>query len=379
MNKTMRLVFIFSFLISISFAQDYRTIQIETLEEAIVPGEEIYVNVNYINGENNSGLSSLEFTIQFPTNAGIDLIDIYEIDPSTMLEYNMVNDFTVDIAFATGSPISDAQLIKLHFSGGNASAGTFIPINIIESMANEEYEPLEMVNGGFTMGNPLPSEFLLLSPNNGENIEINNDNLIDGNIEIGWEESIEGREITYIFDYFTDIETGLSFLPELVTTNTIIVPFSDAAEELQNLNLEYPGITSLMVTWDVAATNGVDTTASSNGPFSFSIDASEIYLSNKSDIVSPGKFTVHQNYPNPFNPVTNLNYHLPEDSFVRITIYDAFGNEINKLIDSKQSRGQKSVQWNSNNNQGKPVSAGVYIYRIHAGDFVDNRKMILLK
>ena len=152
-------------------------------------------------------------------------------------------------------------------------------------MANEEYEPLEMVNGGFTMGNPLPSEFLLLSPNNGENIEINNDNLIDGNIEIGWEESIEGREITYIFDYFTDIETGLSFLPELVTTNTIIVSFSDAAEELQNLNLEYPGITSLMVTWDVAATNGVDTTASSNGPFSFSIDASEIYLSNKSDIV----------------------------------------------------------------------------------------------
>lgn len=135
----MRLVFIFSFLISISFAQDYRTIQIETLEEAVVPGEEIYVNVNYINGENNSGLNSLEFTITFPTNVGIDLIDIYEIDPSTMLEYNMVNDFTVDIAFATGSPISDAQLIKLHFSGGNVSAGTFIPINIIDAIANEEY------------------------------------------------------------------------------------------------------------------------------------------------------------------------------------------------------------------------------------------------
>lgn len=363
----MRLVFIFSFLISISFAQDYRTIQIETLEEAVVPGEEIYVNVNYINGENNSGLNSLEFTITFPTNVGIDLIDIYEIDPSTMLEYNMVNDFTVDIAFATGSPISDAQLIKLHFSGGNVSAGTFIPINIIDAIANEEYEPLEMVNGGFTMGSPLPSEFLLLSPNNGENIEI------------GWEESIEGREITYVFDYFTDVETGLSFLPELVTTNTIIVLFSEVVEELQNLNLEYPGITSLMVTWDVAATNGVDTTASSNGPFSFSIDASEIYLSNKSDIVGPGKFTVQQNYPNPFNPVTNLNYHLPEDSFVRITIYDAFGNEINKLIDSKQSRGQKSVQWNATNNQGKSVSAGVYLYRIQAGDFVDNRKMVLLK
>ena len=62
MNKTMQLVFIFSFLISISFAQDYRTIQIETLEEAIIPGEEIYVNVDYINGENNSVLIFFVFT-----------------------------------------------------------------------------------------------------------------------------------------------------------------------------------------------------------------------------------------------------------------------------------------------------------------------------
>ena len=64
---------------------------------------------------------------------------------------------------------------------------------------------------------------------------------------------------------------------------------------------------------------------------------------------------------------------------MRITIYDAFGNEINKLTDSKKSRGQEPVKWNATNNQGKSVSAGVYLYRIQAGDFVDNRKMILLK
>ena len=102
-------------------------------------------------------------------------------------------------------------------------------------------------------------------------------------------------------------------------------------------------------------------------------------VSTSQESIMPLDYKVFPAYPNPFNPVTNLNYHLPEDSFVRITIYDTFGNEINKLIDSKQSRGQKSVQWNATNNQGKPVSAGVYLYRIQAGDFVDNRKMILLK
>ena len=61
---------------------------------------------------------------------------------------------------------------------------------------------------------------------------------------------------------------------------------------------------------------------------------------NNSSAIVDDKITLHGNYPNPFNPVTNLNYDLPEDSFVRITIYDAFGNEINKLIDSKKSRGQ---------------------------------------
>ena len=100
---------------------------------------------------------------------------------------------------------------------------------------------------------------------------------------------------------------------------------------------------------------------------------------NNSSAIIDDKITLHGNYPNPFNPVTNLNYDLPEDSFVHITTYDAFGNEINKLIDSKKSRGQESVQWNATNYKGKSVSAGDYLYRIQAGDFVENKKMVLLK
>ena len=96
-------------------------------------------------------------------------------------------------------------------------------------------------------------------------------------------------------------------------------------------------------------------------------------------INKPEKFRLNQNYPNPFNPVTNISYDLSEESYVSITIYDMMGNVINNLVKSKQSSGFKSLQWNSTNNQGQPVSAGVYLYTIEAGDFRQTKKMILLK
>ena len=55
------------------------------------------------------------------------------------------------------------------------------------------------------------------------------------------------------------------------------------------------------------------------------------------------------------------------------------GNVINNLVNANQSSGYKSIQWNATNKQGEPVSAGVYLYKIQAGNFVDTKKMILLK
>ena len=94
---------------------------------------------------------------------------------------------------------------------------------------------------------------------------------------------------------------------------------------------------------------------------------------------TPGKFKLNQNYPNPFNPVTNISYDLREDSYVRITIYDLLGNVIKNLVKSNQLSGYNSVQWNATNNKGQPVSAGVYLYSLEAGDFRQTNKMILLK
>jgi len=77
--------------------------------------------------------------------------------------------------------------------------------------------------------------------------------------------------------------------------------------------------------------------------------------------------------------MTILSYDLPEDAFVSITIYDMLGRVVNNLVSSQQNAGYKSIQWNATNNQGQPVSAGLYLYTIQAGEFVQTKKMVLLK
>ena len=96
-------------------------------------------------------------------------------------------------------------------------------------------------------------------------------------------------------------------------------------------------------------------------------------------VILPNKIYLYQNHPNPFNPVTTLRYDLPEDAMVNITIYDMMGRQISTLVNSQENAGFKSVRWNATNNAGAPVSAGLYLYTIQAGEFRQTKKMVLLK
>jgi len=95
--------------------------------------------------------------------------------------------------------------------------------------------------------------------------------------------------------------------------------------------------------------------------------------------IIPQEYTLHQNYPNPFNPITSLSYNLPEQAQVTLTVYDLMGRKVTQLVNTIQEAGYKSVQWNATDTFGKPVSAGVYLYQIQAGEFIQTRKMVLLK
>ena len=112
------------------------------------------------------------------------------------------------------------------------------------------------------------------------------------------------------------------------------------------------------------------------------IDYVRIYESStlfSNESVIPSAFTLYQNFPNPFNPETTLNYDLPKDSFINITVYDILGNVVRDLVNAEQSSGYKSIRWDATDNLRKPVPAGLYLYGITTKNFRKTKKMILLK
>jgi len=88
----------------------------------------------------------------------------------------------------------------------------------------------------------------------------------------------------------------------------------------------------------------------------------------------PGQFSLEQNYPNPFNPSTTINFSIPASGLVTLKVFNVLGSEVATLVNEQKEPGSYEVSFNANN-----YSAGIYFYNIQAGNFVETRKMILLK
>ena len=93
----------------------------------------------------------------------------------------------------------------------------------------------------------------------------------------------------------------------------------------------------------------------------------------------PVEFNLYQNYPNPFNPSTLIKYALPKSSTVSLVIYNLMGQEIRRWDESDAVPGYYEKIWNGTNQAGISVSSGIYIYRITTAEFIQTRKMVLLK
>ena len=97
------------------------------------------------------------------------------------------------------------------------------------------------------------------------------------------------------------------------------------------------------------------------------------------DPLIPDEFIVHQNFPNPFNPETEIRFALTKDSHVVLNIYNTLGQQIGTLIHMQYVAGFHSVRWDGRDRNGIPVSSGVYLYQIQAGEFSQVRKMSLIR
>ncbi|MCP4708851.1 MAG: T9SS type A sorting domain-containing protein [Planctomycetes bacterium] len=96
----------------------------------------------------------------------------------------------------------------------------------------------------------------------------------------------------------------------------------------------------------------------------------------------PAAYALSQNYPNPFNPTTIIEYALPTAGRVTLQVYNSAGQWVRSLVDSGQEAGYHRALWDGNNQNGQPVTSGIYLYRIEvegSSSFIENRRMVLLK
>ena len=112
------------------------------------------------------------------------------------------------------------------------------------------------------------------------------------------------------------------------------------------------------------------------GPFatSWNIIVARIEDDETDELKTPTEFELSQNYPNPFNPSTTIQYSIKERASVELVLYDILGREVEVLVKEEQDAGYYKVNFNA-----ERLASGIYFYRIQASDFVETKKMILIR
>ena len=124
--------------------------------------------------------------------------------------------------------------------------------------------------------------------------------------------------------------------------------------------------------WFVIAEDADDTDLNTESSEIFSLT---VIVGIDNEIIGiPEEYSLSQNYPNPFNPVTTINFALPMNSEVQLTIYNLRGEVVTRLLDVELKAGYRTVRWDATN-----IASGIYFYRLRAGNFVKTKKMLLLK
>ncbi len=151
-----------------------------------------------------------------------------------------------------------------------------------------------------------------------------------------------------------------------------IIQTADGSSYSRRISYLFITNTGTQVTVDAADTTSPNTGVIPVDGISFII--SGVTGVEQADNTVPENFNLEQNYPNPFNPTTQINYSIPSTQNVTLKVYDELGKEVATLVNKDQAAGNYSVDFNASN-----LASGVYFYRIQAGNFIQMKKMILMK
>ena len=205
-----------------------------------------------------------------------------------------------------------------------------------------------------------------------DSINITQLNALD-NFTLKWTESADVDQDT--IDYIVYANVGQYSKEEIYDTTGLSypIPYQDIAEEAFR---DVPG-NNATIRFSVWAYDGTDSLKISGDDRVLYVNRYE-YLELKENGI-PSSFALHDNYPNPFNPKTQIRFNLPQRNDVNIIIYNMLGQKVKVFSMINTPAGTHSITWNAANQNGQPLSAGVYLYQMISKDFVQTRKMVLLK
>ncbi len=200
-----------------------------------------------------------------------------------------------------------------------------------------------------------------LDINDYDNDGITSEELLVDSLEVPYGTTYNGRTVLDTLWYLIDNDT--------LFTRLVV----SLGEEL--LYTDKIGVTEI---WPEQSPGCILTGAIINGVTHGTI----VDVGDERDEIKPQDFELSQNYPNPFNPTTTISYAIPNvgdanfasPTTVKLVVYDALGREVATLVNAKQTSGKYSVQFNA-----RELPSGVYFYTLRADDFVQTKKMILMK
>lgn len=195
-------------------------------------------------------------------------------------------------------------------------------------------------------------------------------------VSFRWHESndVDGDQVEYIFQL--DTTTTFSHPNVMFERNYADSVLTISGGKLDSL-ISSPGDT-LQLYWRVFASDYSDFSDAPVMSFRLTTDTTGTATQNELTVV-PEAYNLYRNYPNPFNPTTTIQYDMPQTGFVAITVYDMLGNVVQTLVNSTQSSGHYSIQWNGKNQNGQKVASGIYFVQMRAGDYLSTQKMTLLR
>ncbi len=189
--------------------------------------------------------------------------------------------------------------------------------------------------------------------------------------------------------FISDGTKKLFYLPfnHLQAIESVIVwpdtlPISEYCYDLENGWVSFAAIPdssaevaiNMIVSFDLDL--GITNWDQNKGNYLFYNNTNPVLADNEKTI--PANFILYQNYPNPFNPSTKIKYAIPQASNIVITVFDILGNEIVTLVDEEKPAGEYEVEFNPPYSIQNPAS-GLYFYQLRAGNYIETKKMVLLK